>query len=297
MGIRVRSYKGPEDFNRIGEFLVGTNQPSVRPGNWLQPRWEYMHYHPYLDESTLIKIGIWESDGNIVGVTHHEHRMGEVYFQIHPDFTHLKSDMLEYAENHLFVEEDRGQRYIKAYINDFDTEFESIVRTRGYKRLKENSEAMSVFVITRPFPAISVPDGFRLKSMMDEDDVYKRHRVLHRGFNHPGEPPKDGIEGQIKMQSAPNYRKDLNIVVEAPDGNFVSYCGMWYAERNKIAMVEPVATDPGYRNMGLGTAAVLEGIRRCDELGATVAYVGAERLFYLNMGFEKLYNTYQWMKY
>jgi len=98
------------------------------------------------------------------------------------------------------------------------------------------------------------------------------------------------------MQSAPNFRRSLNIIVEAPNGDFASYCGMWYEPHNKIAYVEPVATDPDYRRMGLGTAAVLEGIRRCGELGATVAYVGAERTFYLNMGFKKLYNIYQWTK-
>lgn len=43
--------------------------------------------------------------------------------------------------------------------------------------------------------------------------------------------------------------------------------------------VEPVATDPDYRRMDLGKAAVLEGIRRCGELGAEVAYVGSVKDF------------------
>jgi hypothetical protein len=51
------------------------------------------------------------------------------------------------------------------------------------------------------------------------------------------------------MQSAPNYRKDLNVVVEAPDGNFVSYCGVWYEPENALAYVEPVATDPDYLDL------------------------------------------------
>ena len=37
--------------------------------------------------------------------------------------------------------------------------------------------------------------------------------------------------------------------------------------------------------MGLGRAAVLEGIRRVGEVGATVAYVGTEMPFYLSFGF------------
>jgi predicted N-acetyltransferase YhbS len=49
--------------------------------------------------------------------------------------------------------------------------------------------------------------------------------------------------------------------------------------------------------MGLGTAAVLEGIRRCGELGAKVAYVGTDKSFYLAMGFKKLFTLNCWIKY
>jgi len=297
MRIRVRSYKGPEDFERVGHFLVKTYQPRKKPGNWLQPRWEYMYYHPDLDESALNRIGVWEDDGNIVGVAVYEIRLGEVYFQIHPDFTHLKSDMLKYAEDHLYAELDDGRRYVRAYINDFDTEFESIARRQGYKKCEDTPEPESQFTITDPFPTISLPDGFQLKSLQDDNDINKIHRVLHRGFNHPGEPPEEGIEGRRKMESAPNFRRALNIVVEAPEGSFASYCGMWYEASNKIAYVEPVATDPDYRRIGLGTAAVLEGIRRCGELGATVAFVGTARTFYTAMGFRKIFTRYPWIKH
>jgi hypothetical protein len=53
-------------------------------------------------------------------------------------------------------------------------------------------------------------------------------RVLWRGFNHPGEPPADGIEGRKKMQSVPNFNKDLKIVTVAPNGNLFPFaaCGM-----------------------------------------------------------------------
>jgi len=34
------------------------------------------------------------------------------------------------------------------------------------------------------------------------------------------------------------------IVIEAPNGDFVTYCGMWYDKINRFGYVEPVATDP-----------------------------------------------------
>jgi predicted N-acetyltransferase YhbS len=60
---------------------------------------------------------------------------------------------------------------------------------------------------------------------------------------------------------------------------------MWYEPGTDYALVEPVATDPDYRLMGLGRAAVLEGVIRCGKLGAKRAYVGSSQQFYYNIGF------------
>jgi len=152
-------------------------------------------------------------------------------------------------------------------------------------------------VIPDSFPPIHLPDGFRLKNLADDNDLAKIDRVLWRGFNHPGEPPADGSKGRKKMQSGPHFRKDLTIVVEAPNGAFVAFGGLWFDPVNRLGYVEPVATDPDYRRMGLGTAAVLEGIRRCGELGATVAYVGTDMPFYLAMGFKKLFTLNCWIRH
>ena len=171
-------------------------------------------------------------------------------------------------------------------MNDFDAAFEEVVHARGYALRHDSHRPMSQFVIPDPFPPIRLPDGFRLKSLADDNDLVKVDRALWRGFNHPGEPDGD-LSGRIKMQSGPHYRHDLNIVVEAPNGDFVAYAGQWFEPVNRFGYVEPVATDPDYRRMGLGTAAVLEGIRRSGQEGAQVAYVGTDKPFYLAMGFRK----------
>ena len=98
------------------------------------------------------------------------------------------------------------------------------------------------------------------------------------------------------MQSGPNFRPELTVVAVGPEGNFVSYCGTWFDPANRIAYVEPVATDPDYRGRGLGRAVVLDGIRRCGELGATVAYVGTDMPFYLSLGFRTLFRVHCWRK-
>lgn len=279
--------------------MIDTYRPGDRHDNWLQPRWEYMHYHPLFDESlntAFANTGVWESNGSIVGVVHFEHRPGQIFFQVHPDSGYLKPEMLEYAETYLSVEDSDRRRKIEILVNDFDIRFQSVVRERGYRLVEGPKDFWSIFEIRGSFLPIKLPDGFRLQSLADANDLIKLHRVLHRGFNHPGEPPVDELAGRERMQSAPNYRKDLNIVTVAPDGAYASYCGMWQDHANRVACVEPVCTDPDYRRMGLGTAVVLEGIRRCGAEGATIATVGSDQPFYMSMGFKKLFDINLWAR-
>jgi len=296
MSVRLRQYISA-DFKLVSDFLIAHFQSGNQDGNWMQPAWEYMHSHPNLDESSLDKIGIWEEAGEIVGVAHYESILGEAFFQIHPGYTHLKPIMLEYAETHLCGQTESGARYVRAYHNDFDLEFQALVESRGYEFAEQHTGPVTEFVIPVQLPEIVLPEGFRIKSLAEDNNLRKIHRVLWRGFNHEGEPPEEGIEWRSKMQSGPNFRKDLTIVVEAPSGNFVSFCGMWYESENRIAYVEPMATDPEYRRMGLGRAAILEGIRRCRALGATAAYVGSGQEFYRSIGFRKKFNRKCWIRY
>ena len=290
-----RHYDHAADYERVSRFLVETYRTSGGHINWMQPRWEYMHYHPLIRGVDLAAIGVWEAQDEIVGVVHPEHAMGMAYFEIDPEWGVLKKEMLRYAEETVAKSSD-GVRRLRVHINDEDDEFQKVASDMGYVR-GDGGESMSHFPIPTPFPEVPLPKGFRLKSLAEDNDLRKLDRCLWRGFNHGDEPPEDGIEDRKFMQSAPNYRKDLNVVVEAPDGNFVSYCGMWYEPVHSIAYVEPVATDPAYRRRGLGKAAVLEGIRRCGELGATVAYVGSDLAFYTAIGFEKIYTSQCWTRY
>lgn len=297
MTAQMRPCAGPVDFPAISDFLYTLYQPHNRDGNWFQPIWEYAYTHPWFDDDSVHRIGIWEDQGKIVGVVMYELRLGEAFFQVHPAYAALKPEMLSYAEQALTDTDETGRRYLKAFVNDFDAAFEAEVRSRGYTQEAPANRPMSEFAIPDPFPPIPLRDGFRLKSLADDNDLVKVDRVLWRGFNHPGEPPADGIEDRKRMQSGPHFRHDLTIVVEAPDGAFAAFSGLWFEPVNRFGYVEPVATDPDYRRMGLGTAAVLEGIRRCGELGAKLAYVATDKPFYLAMGFKKLYTQTCWIKH
>lgn len=299
MNIKFRKYNVANDFKAVGDFLMENHLPDNRDGNFLQPAWEYMHGHPWLDEKSLGKISVWEDSGRIVAVVHYESTLGESFFEIHPGYTHLRPEMLEHAEENLKGKTEVGRKYLKAFVNDFDQEFETLVKSRGYQ--KETNDRLhrpvTQLKIKLPFPPIVLPDGFELKSLADDNDLAKLDRCIYRGFNHGDAPPKINYAGRQKQQTMPGYRKDLNVVVIAPDGNYVSYAGLWFEAKNKFAYVEPVCTDPEYRRRGFASTAIFEGVRRCGELGATVAYVGSTQPLYQSMGFKLLFTANCWIKY
>lgn len=294
MSVVVRGYEHESDYARVGAFLVRTYRASGSDLNWLAPRWEYMHFHYFITKVDLRPIGIWEADGEIVGVVHPEHRNGTVYLEVAPGYGELKREMMQYADENL-AWTSRGSRTLRIFINDGDEPLQRSAADAGYEKTTAYEE-MSRFDIPAELDEPPVPPGFRIASLADDDDPEKMHRLLWRGFNHEGDPPPDGIAGRQLMQSAPNFNKALNIVIVAPDGGFVSYCGMWYEPQNAVAYLEPVATDPDFRRLGVGRAAVLEGIRRCGREGATVAYVGTAMPFYLSFGFRKIFRTSVWRR-
>ncbi|MFC1736385.1 GNAT family N-acetyltransferase [Candidatus Hydrogenedentota bacterium] len=294
MNTIFRHYNHEADYDRVAQFLVKTYRTTGDHINWLQPRWEYMHRCSTIKNVNLGLIGVWEAQGKIVGVIHPEDQMGTVYVEVDPDYAFLKREMLVYAQQHLYHVTD-GVRQLRVYINDRDMDFQSMAAEMEYGKT-DSSASMSRFPISHPFPAISLPDGFTLQDLEEEYDLEELAVAVWRGFDHVDDPPEDNIECWKFRQEAPNYRHDLHIVVRGPDGYVASYCGMWYEPLNRIAYVEPVCTVPEGRRMGLGSAAVLEGIRRCGKEGATVAYVGSATRFYQSMGFRRVYDCSVWQR-
>lgn len=83
-GVQLRTYVHEEDYERVNRFLIEVYEPGAAMVAWLQPRWEYMHSHNYVDDVDLGRIGIAERGGDIVGLVHPEHSMA---FVTSPDST------------------------------------------------------------------------------------------------------------------------------------------------------------------------------------------------------------------
>lgn len=283
----IRHYRHPDDFDRVGRFLIETYRPGPRLINWLQPRWEYMFAHPFVDRIDVAAIGVAEAGKEILGVAHPEDHMAFVYFAVREERDEVKPALLDWAEAH-FGAWSKGfrERVLGLWIDEHDEVLAALAEERGFEHTTRFSEPHAQRSLREPLPTTPMAAGYRIQSLAEENDFAKINRVLWRGFGHEGPPPVEEIAGRIRAQDTPGFRRDLTIVAVTPGDDYVSFAGLWVVPENRIAYVEPVATDPDYRRLGLGRAAVVESLRRAQAEGAEVAWVGSDQEFYASMGFE-----------
>ena len=119
----------------------------------------------------------------------YEDKLGVAYFSLDRDYSFLKKEMVEYAMDYLSRVEEDGTRSLRAIINDDDTEMREIVAARGFS-ITDRQDPITEFRVAGPFPDITLPRGFELVSLAEENDLWKIEKVLWR-VDHPGEPPSD----------------------------------------------------------------------------------------------------------
>jgi ribosomal protein S18 acetylase RimI-like enzyme len=283
MTIKFRNYTNQagitEDYHKVRDFFIRLGY-----AEFTYTRWDWMATHGYLDKSAVGRVGIWEDDGKIIGVATFDCQLGSAFCLTLPEYAFFKKDMLMYAKDNLSKDGEFG-----IVIADTDSKFQDIAAELGFFATvhKEND---AIFYLDKTSTEYSLPEGFYITSMKENLNHYQYLRVLWKGFNHElnGEGEFEYSEEKEKSSEEsmlrPNVDLNLKVAVVAPDGNFAAYCGMWYDKEAGYAVIEPVATDPQYRKMGLGKAAVLEGIKRVGDLGAKVALVGSSQQFYYSIG-------------
>lgn len=293
--IQFRNYTSvsgiTEDYYTVRAFLI-----QLGYAEYTYTRWDWMSTHSYLDKDSVGKIGLWEDEGKLVGIATFDCRLGQGFCLTLPGYEALKKEMLLYAEKHL-----SNNGAFEITISDTDHNFQRIAAELGFIATT-SKESDAIFLTDQTPVDYELPEGFKITSMKEDYNLYQYYRVLWKGFNHEvnGEgdfvfTEKDQITSKLEMDR-PHVDLSLKIAVVDPNGNFVSYCGMWYDPEAGYGVIEPVATDPEYRKMGMGKAVVLEGIKRVRDLGAKKVFVGSSQQFYYSIGMRPFATATLWKR-
>lgn len=293
MAVTIRNYDDiagySDDFLRVCDFLVRINQETVITPNYLWARWVWQ-FGPYMSMENLSRIGIAEDDGIIVGLATYESDIGEAYFCIDERYEYVTPQLMDYAFENLSRDGN-----IKITIPDGDLEFQRLAVGKGFTPTTQKSSVAMLDISNQNY---TLPDGYRIIDFGNKEfDVERYYNAIWRGFDNQRQKNERELESDRKREGfdAPHLDLDLRILVVAPNGDYASHCGLWHLPNSDYAYVEPVFTLPEYRKIGLGKAAVLEGVRRCGERGAKRAYVLSSQQFYYSIGFYPIHNETWWL--
>jgi len=290
--ITKRRYKIFADFMPVYKFLTDTYDNETMNSFLLPHYYEYAHmFYGGFELGKSHHFGIWEDEGNIVGIVCFEMNMGRCcHLHTHKNYKYLMPELLAWAEEELFVIEN-GKRSLEIWIAEKEPDKRELLKSAGFS-LKFN-EPRKIFSYNKPFPERELPEGFSL--IIDTNVDYKKLQLCFwKGFDHgdKGEPDYDVDE----LVFAHNVisEKFMTVAV-APDGEYACALGMWLDKTNKYAYLEPLATIPKYRRMGLAAVCLTEAMKKTKEQGAEYCFVGSGE-FYTAIGCENLMDWELWKK-
>jgi len=291
MSTTQRRYSILSDFTRVYDFLEKTYDFETLNSYLLSNYFEYAQHHNQFNYMCAHRIGLWENKGEIAGISAYEMKMGMAQLHTKPEYKKLLHEMLIWAENEISIEKD-GKRELDVYITNKEDDKKKLLVDNGYHFTK--NFPIKIFRYDRPFVERELPEGF---SLIDGNriDYLKLKICYYRGFNHGDMPPSLDIDNELKRYTSPHTNALLTTVVVAPDGEYACALGMWMDYRNKYAYLEPLATIPKYRRMGLATIALTEAMKKTKTLGAEYCFGGGNE-FYTAIGFEALWQWEAWKK-
>lgn len=203
---------------------------------------------------------------------------GEAHLLVHPTLRtpELEEEMLTVAEQRLASVKPDGSAKLYVWAPDADALRQQILVQRGY--VKQGwPEIQWRHRLDAPIPDVPVAAGYTIRALADGLELLERCHASGLGF-HEGDiriavENREDPTWYRNIQAAPSYRRDLDLVTIAPDGEIAAFCTIWFDDVTRSAIFEPVATVPAHQRRGLGKLIMTEGLRRLQRLGATMAFV------------------------
>ncbi len=282
MPYSFRPYAREDDFWRMREFLRRVFLLNNRfERSWHVARLDYARWHSLTNRARLRLedvVVLWEADNELIGFIMPDGGRGEAHLCVHPALQTraLEEQMLDVAEDRLVAQAQDGSRRLIVWSPEMEDLRKDLLAARGYRK-SEDAESVWRHSLDGPIPDVQLPPGYSIRPLGDGLELLERCYASGLGF-HQGDikiavDNRNDITWYRNIQTAPLYRRDLDLVVVAPDGAIAAFCTIWFDDVTRSGYFEPVATVPAHQKRGLGRALMTEGLRRLKRRGCTLATV------------------------
>jgi ribosomal protein S18 acetylase RimI-like enzyme len=282
MSIIHRFYQGEQDYWRMRAFLrevFRLNGGLER--SWHVARLDYARWHTCVNCAGVRLEDVahlWEENGQIVAFLMPDGGVGEAHLCVHPGLVtrELEHEMIRVAEERLASVDQAGTRKLVIWSPTADTRRQSHLQQRAFVRAGE-AEHQWRRQLDAPVEVAPPAPGYVIRSLGDGLELLERCYASGLGF-HDGDirtavDNRNDPTWYRNIQTAPLYRRDLDLVAVAADGAIAAFCTIWFDDATRSAYFEPVASVPAHQRRGLAKAVMTEGLRRVQRMGATIAFV------------------------
>lgn len=296
----MRPYAGEADYWRVRGFLRDLLvRNRLHLSMWHVSRWDYWRWHVLLNcepQPMDRVVMLWEDDHHLVAVVNPDNR-GDAFFQLDPRYRSAAFDreLLAAAETRLPSPVDG---HLKVWAPASDNAWTTTLESAGYHATDDIEHVRAAPLAG--LPAADPTPGYRIRPVT-YDDFPDRGELSLRVFH----PVPDGSTAMTlaeyrNIQRAPLYRRDLDLVAEAADGQLAGFAGIWFDDVTRTAQVEPMGVDAPHRRRGVGRALLLEAMHGAARLGVVAAFVGsygaAAHALYESVGLRTMERLVAWQR-
>lgn len=289
MGVAMRGYVGGADLRAMQELTQRTWTPASAQHIGDLAWGRFMCTADRADWP----IALWE-DGTRVVAWGWADFPDDLRLQVDPAYPELVDEVLTWFD----AVADGSPRELNILDNQVD--LREALMSHGY-RLRNGAAFFTYHARSLlDLPPPELPKGFVARAVRGLEDLGNRVAVHRNAWD----STRVTEQSYRNLMNAWPYRSELDWVIEAPNGEFVANCHIWYDDGNRVGLIEPVGTAPMFRRHGLSRAVCLAALEALREAGAVMAVVSPRgddaypipQKLYRSMGFQPYARTRTYAK-
>ncbi|WP_431870344.1 GNAT family N-acetyltransferase [Nocardiopsis eucommiae] len=177
-----------------------------------------------------------------------------------------------------------GDAAVELLVFDGDDALRDLAEKAGFA-LGENNTFGEWMSRAATEEEIRLPEGYRIRPVREDEREARVecHRTAWRPFDLPWPERAGTVNPDLtsrfsrkrydNTRAALLYDRELDLVVEAPDGSLAACCVVWWDAQNRCSEIEPLGVVPAHRRRGLAVALALTACALTARRGGDRVYI------------------------